>query len=127
MVAAQDLNKQTQRLRGAALRGMLVGLLGVVVWSSPLGLRLEEDIGLAIGPTSNAQIDFAGSVSFAGALDIDLTGGAAPAPCERFDIFTYLSFNGGFATITGPDFGGQTFALDLQPTLGQLETPGSGC
>ena len=68
------------------------------------------EIGGTTAGTQYDEIIVSGNANLAGTLDINLTGGFTPTPGDIFEVLTYGSATGAFATFEGLDLGnGLTF------------------
>lgn len=76
------------------------------------------------GTTAGTQYDLltvAGTASLAGALDVVLINGFAPQAGQQFDVLTYGSHAGAFASFTGLDLGnGLALVPQVTPTTYSL-------
>ncbi len=62
----------------------------------------SDQVGSVTAPGRGVDLD--------GTLNITLTNGFVPAPCESFPIMSWGDAVGSFATVNGPDLSGaQTF------------------
>jgi hypothetical protein len=96
------------------------GLLSI---GSCVGYINSGTLELRLGGRNAGQFDrvAAGQVTFGGTLDVILTSGFTPGVADTFDVFTYSSRTGTFATIDGhtetfyTSYGTSTLTLSTAP------------
>ena len=88
----------------------------------------QATVNIEIGGDTNGRVTFLEEPALAGTLNLSLRDGFFPLPCQEFQILTFPSATGTFATVNGPDLGGgQTFSIVSRPDSMVAVAPGSGC
>jgi hypothetical protein len=126
-----DLGGHTIALAASPLTvagALRIGAGGVIDVNSDMTLTGSALVSIEIaGPDSAlfGRLTATGdALTLDGSLEVTLADGFVPAPCAEFEVITWGTRVGEFAAFSGPDLGGETFALTYLGNSLVLTAPG---
>ena len=80
------------------------------------GGTLGTNLGGSASCGTFGQVNVAGAAALAGTLNVGLANGCSPGPAQSFQVMTFASHSGTFASVSTPTVNGQPMPVSYFPT-----------